>query len=325
MISSSSLATLIVASQLSLDPCTGTAAEGFFDCLDDVDGTSPMDKRKVVDNMLQGASIALAIAFSMAADLPPMRMEVASGPVATSDTSDYNVVENDNVKALWSQRPRLSRRTKLSNLFQTAEKWEEVPVLQGCDDGQGSLSSAGTPVKQLPKISTRRQRRASDKSRANYSDFCDNDLSRQIEAMVMEAETAHENRRAKKSNHVIAQSLIKTPVKNEKSIEMKVEKLSTPAKEPLHFDLVRSNTTKSICLSPIPHSSEPLQLLRNAFQTPTKKNDHVPEMTPCDSLASMASDYSFDSRSSFGSFSPTPQKKSWNFSAQRNAEWSILE
>merc|ERR1712087_76976 len=45
---------------------------------------------------------------------------------------------------------------------------------------------------------TRRQRRPYDTDSCNYSDFCDNDFSRQIEAMVFEVETAYANRRMKK-------------------------------------------------------------------------------------------------------------------------------
>ena len=49
---------------------------------------------------------------------------------------------------------------------------------------------------------------ARNTSSTNYSDFCDNDISRQIEAMVSEVETTYANRCVKKPKHAINQSLL---------------------------------------------------------------------------------------------------------------------
>merc|ERR1712087_677571 len=82
---------------------------------------------------------------------------------------------------------------------------------------------------QQPRLSTRRQRRAYDTSTRNYSDFCNTALSRQIEAMVLEVESAYENRHVTKSKQIINQesctdteqacgtNLTLTRIKNESS------------------------------------------------------------------------------------------------------------
>jgi len=330
MIDSSALATLLIASRLSLDSSAGTEATDCDDGVDDRDDVGDMqDQTYTVDKIFQGASIALAVAFSVSAHLDPT--DRADGETGQTVEHGYHAVDNNNVTALWDQRPRFPRRMKLSNLFQAAEEWEDVPVLQGCDASQDLLSTPSAKIREPQKISTRRQRRSKDKSRCNYSDFCDNDLSRQIEGMVMEVETAYANRHVKKSKHVIAQTPIQASIKKEEKVcttgtsvaMMKDEELFTPTKNLLQvFNLVGGKTAKTISLSPSPPSIK--SQLHHAGK-PTDVNDGVPQMTPCDSLASLSSDYSIGSTSSLSSFGVTPQKKTWNFSRQRNADWSILE
>ena len=55
------------------------------------------------------------------------------------------------------------------------------------------------PSEKRPRITSRRQRRGNARASCDDSDFCNNDLARQIEAMVLEAETAFENRHVKKT------------------------------------------------------------------------------------------------------------------------------
>merc|ERR1712087_1061376 len=200
--------------------------------------------------------------------------------------------------------------------------------------------------KQQPRISTRRQRRAYDTSSRNYSDFCNTALSRQIEAMVSEVESAYENRHVRKSKHVInqqtctdtehsmtkgvEQDLTLKRIKNEpsSSLTKSLFQNTTPDKStsaisknnPFQMPLGdHQKTSKSI------EDTPRFQRLRRALQTVQESDDDVPAMKPCDSLASLSSDSSIRTRSSLDLLDMSPSKKPWMPSPRRNAGWAIME
>ena len=167
------------------------------------------------------------------------------------------------------------------------------------------------PSKKRLRITSRRQRRGKDKTSCHDSDFCNNDLARQIEAMVLEVETAFENRHVKKSNRSAAQLLsaefsIIEEVKQASSANKTLETIddslpSIPAKKPF-----LEKTLEAIKDTPSTPNWYLLQLLHRTFQT-QHDHDDVPAMTTCDSdsLVSVSSDYSISTRSSSGLLSLT--------------------
>eukprot|EP00579_Thalassiosira_antarctica_P010285 CAMPEP_0201915382 /NCGR_PEP_ID=MMETSP0903-20130614/5310_1 /ASSEMBLY_ACC=CAM_ASM_000552 /TAXON_ID=420261 /ORGANISM="Thalassiosira antarctica, Strain CCMP982" /LENGTH=305 /DNA_ID=CAMNT_0048450971 /DNA_START=176 /DNA_END=1093 /DNA_ORIENTATION=+ len=187
-----------------------------------------------------------------------------------------------------------------------------------------------SPGEERPRITSRRQRRGKDKTSCYDSDFCNNDLARQIEAMVLEAETAFENRHVTKSS--VAQllstecSIIKEAEQarsNDKTLESTKNSLfSITAKNTLQVDTLETNKDNL----PSTPNWYPLQLLHRTFQTQTQqKHDDVPSMTKSDSLVSVSSDHSTSARSSSDLLNLTPTKKARKMSPQPNAEWAIIE
>lgn len=177
-----------------------------------------------------------------------------------------------------------------------------------------------TPVAKPSTFTTRRQRRARDTSSCNYSDFCDNDLSRQIEAMVLEVETAFDHRHVKKSEHIIATHLSSkySITKKVKQDVLKCDVPSTPLK---------STFEAMVKGKPIDSTKTSFGLLRRMFETQPGHGDAIPEMKPCDSLISLSSNRSsmMGTRSSSDFLSVLTSRKPRNMSAQSNAEWAIIE
>lgn len=139
----------------------------------------------------------------------------------------------------------------------------------------------GTSATPVMITTTRRQRRFNDTSSCNYSDFSNNDLSRQIEAMVLEEETAYNNRRAKKSQYIdIAQQQ-----SNMKTFEfIKDNALVTPTST---MNSCRENAFKSAkedASSTSTQNESPVYLLLSGmFQTKQGQlGDVMPDMKPCD-------------------------------------------
>jgi len=183
-------------------------------------------------------------------------------------------------------------------------------------------------VESLPKIkTTRRRRRKQDKSSANYSEFCDNDLSRQIEAMALEVETAFENRHLnlKKSRQSASELLLNDyPVAKELEVQVakEVESSSSGAVE----GAVRPKACEPIKDEPLTQNSIPVPVIQRMTNKKLGFNNGVPAMVASDSLASFASNYSFNTRSrsdfaSMASFKKTQKM----YSSQPNAEWAIIE
>merc|ERR1712087_610449 len=212
------------------------------------------------------------------------------------------------------------------------------------DHLQKSLASDATLDR--PRISTRRQRRAYGASSDNYSDFCDTDLSRRIEAMVVEVEAAYENRHVTKSKHVIDQHVVRTEPTCRKSLGPKRTKNASPS--PQMNRLSQNMTSESVESRPPSatgkNTSFPMslrkqqktmnsikdrpgfQLLRRALQSIQESDDDVPAMKPCDSLASLSSNHSISTRSSSGFLNALPPKKTWASPPPRgNADWAIME
>ena len=74
------------------------------------------------------------------------------------------------------------------------------------------------PSEKRPRITSRHQRRGNDRASCYDSDFCNNDLTRQIGAMVLEAETDFENRHVKKPKRSASQ-LLSTECSSIKEVE----------------------------------------------------------------------------------------------------------
>jgi len=178
-------------------------------------------------------------------------------------------------------------------------------------------------VEVLPKVtSTRRQRRSQDKCSANYSDFCDNDLSRQIEAMALEVETAFENRYLSVKNS--RQSAAELLLTDFQVVEENEAELSSGSE--LVESLVEVEVCKPIEEEPCTLSSYPVPVLQRMSPKKLDFNNDMPTMVASDSLASFASDYSLDSRSSSDFASMASFKKTQKmYSSQSNAEWAIIE
>ncbi len=351
MIHSSSLATLVVASRLCCDVCTGFSSEEHADGLDGDKHGYVTDRRDSVDHRLYVASIVLAIAFS-----------VATTPI----------VDDLDVRVRRTRRARLHGRRKSRKSLQlpSKHKWDDVPELSAYDDLESSSNQAHVR-EESRRLSTRRQRRVHDTSSRNYSDFCDNALSRQIEAMTSYVEKAYENRHVEESKHVINQSfsstnLIVNGLKRSDRIRearsmSNMHTLTRPPKNPLSDEKkgwvfqpiqrtvvkstkdsnnIRKNNSfhlKAAISQPVKNTTLKLtkdvnivqgkthfDLLRRTLQPIQTCND-VPAMTPCDSLASFSSDYSLGSRSSADFLSYAPTKRAGNVSRRGNAEWAIIE
>jgi len=184
--------------------------------------------------------------------------------------------------------------------------------------------TATAPVAKSTTFTTRRQRRASDTSSCNYSDFCDNDLSRQIEAMVLEVETAFDHRHLKKSEHIIATHL-SSQYSITKKMEEEVLKCVVPITHPRStFEALVKKPVKG---EPNDSTENSFGLLRSMFETQLGRGDSIPKMKPCDSLISLSSSRSsmMSSRSSSDFLSVLSIRKSRSMSAQGNAEWAIIE
>ena len=69
----------------------------------------------------------------------------------------------------------------------------DVDTIEACNE-PFETGIAASPIVKQPRITTRRQRRTYDTTFCNYSDFCNNGLSQQIESMVLEVESVYANR-----------------------------------------------------------------------------------------------------------------------------------
>mmetsp|Transcript_29723 Transcript_29723/g.62048 ORF Transcript_29723/g.62048 Transcript_29723/m.62048 type:complete len:212 (+) Transcript_29723:813-1448(+) len=165
--------------------------------------------------------------------------------------------------------------------FVSASSSEADTNFAAVDEKVFQLTGSATPV---VITTTRRQRRVNDTSSCNYSDFCNNDLSRQIEAMVLKEETAYNNRHAKNSQYIgIAQQQ-----SNRKTFEViKDNVLLTPTTT---MNSCRENAFKSAkedAPSTSTQNQSPVHLLLSRI-IPTKQGqlgDMMPDMKPCDSPA----------------------------------------
>jgi len=194
-------------------------------------------------------------------------------------------------------------------------------VLLSCSSAAASTGVVSPRIENPTRTTTRRQRRSQDTSTCNYSDFCENDVSRQIEAIALEVETAYKNRRMKKvqSKTVTQSSFSKYPIVKEvdkaSSIEMTPEVVKV-----VPISRVKNTYVKNTHIAP---NKKSMHLLHRMFNT--KPEDDVPSMRACDSSMSLSSDYSVSSRLNSDFFSMSPMKKTRNFSPQSNAEWAIIE
>jgi hypothetical protein len=246
---------------------------------------------------------------------PKSRLSIMPDVITCHDTTDESDYCNDDETFVSTLCNSPSAPTPEADTIAASDKPFEVGIV---------TPPSGKP----PRITTRRQRRANDTSSCYYSDFCNNDLSRQIEAMVFEVETAYENRHVKKPKHSVAQhsstdcSSIKE-VEQASSADNSLEMIkdtasSTPVKNPL-----QDKTLKTIKDTPSTPNKNPLQLLHRMFET-QQEYDAVPTMKACDSLVSLSSEYSISTRSSSDNLSLAPTKKARKISPQPNAEWAII-
>lgn len=185
------------------------------------------------------------------------------------------------------------------------------------------------PSEERARITSRRQRRHKEKTSCYDSDFCNNDLAREIEAMVLEAETAFDNRHVTKrsvTQLLSTECSIIKEVEQASSTDQTLETIednlpSIPAKNTPQEKT--SETIKDTLSTP---NWYPFQLLHRTFQTQRQhEHDDVPAMTQCDSLVSVSGDYLMSTRSSSDLLSLTSTKKTRKMSPQPNAEWAIIE
>merc|ERR1712127_1016742 len=194
----------------------------------------------------------------------------------------------------------------------------------------------------------------------NFSDFCDTDLSRQLEAMVADVETAYANRPTVKNskalqksystNHLVSsrssrssmsltsmtQSTVKPFTLTRPTKNILREKMNGAVSKPLpvqtsllnmmkHANVMQKNNPFQKITKDAKNlrGDDHFQLLRRTLQLSHKQSD-VPKMTACNSLASAFSDVSMFSRTS-SEFLRSTVKKTRNAPSRPNAEWAIIE
>jgi len=194
-----------------------------------------------------------------------------------------------------------------------------------------------TPPKERQPRASSRRRRSRQQSSHYDSDFCNNDLACQIEAMVLGVETVYENRHLKESkttpDHCFRDHFLS-------SIENSINKVIHPepavstaeVRETLNVppstlrkcrsqDKMLENTRDT---SASRMGSGSSGILHRLFQTP-QSEDEAPAMISSDSFASLSSAHSTSSHSSMDLLTMTPVKKTGRLPAQRNAEWEMTE
>ena len=188
---------------------------------------------------------------------------------------------------------------------------------------------AVTPItKTNPRRTTPRSHCTS--SPYSTSDFCNNDLSRQIEAMVLEAETSYENRpkRSKPTNarHLSAEHSTIDEVGHSSSIvtnkslaTMKNIAFCTPTRKTIQDKTLE----KMKVVTPSPQSkSNALELFSRMFHA--QDSPCVPALMPVGSTISLSSEQS-TGRSSDNNFSLNRMKFVKNIAAtQRNETWTLF-
>ena len=321
---SSSLPTLAVVALLScrLHACSRTARASLGVGSDNT-SASVECQQKNVNVILNKASISFVVAFVVSTTLPSSRPLLNDIRVSPENNVNSEHAAEEPLQAVESVNAK-------APIFQTSDVVDLSVQFRG-DDNSFVLSNsvAVAPDRSAsrnplpPVLSTRRQRRAHDTTSCNYSDFCNTDISRLIEAMVHQAETAHANRRAKKSKSNVAhRSPSKHAVTRKLSQEVSLEP-DQVTKNKLTDGAIATRVNSRYIKGPIHKPNEnPSHLLGPMFQD--NMDDDVPAMTSCDSM-SLASDHSFSTRCSFDTVSISPMKSRKSLSSLRNAEWPIIE
>jgi len=291
-----------------LPVCPPQGKESPFDGGDDARATT----QHQLNSMLRVASLSLATVF--VATLACKSSEKKTSP-QQSPKKSCKAANRTNV------RPSLSRVPDVVDICVRFRGDDNAFVISSTTSSDSVASDLEVP---LTPITTRRQRRAHDTSECNYSDFCDNDLSRQIEAMALDVETTHANRRTSRrtkktssaSEQSVAEKRDQAPIVKPSPEVVRVECTPAPAAE--NLDIRDTHCTPN---------KNSLHLLRQMFNK--KLEDDVPAMRSCDSMSLSSS---FSSRSSLStlSLSPvklsmSPMKKLRSLSPQPNAEWAIME
>jgi len=323
---------LIVLSLLSCRSCVGSAGGKDIPGICGDDASATIRQRNILNNMLCSASFSFAIAFIMATTLPPSSLILD----LTREPSEEIEIPLDQPKKPSLAVNRADSKPKISAVAYDADL---LSVQFNGDDNSFVLSSSGSASASdvlFPRsgnsttISTRRQRRAQETMACNYSDFCDNNLSRQIEAMVSEIESAHEDRRTKKINgsnprrpsseYSVAEELCQAA-----SVETIREVIKEEAPTPISKDLYMKDVHYAR------NNNNSFHLLRRMLNRKLEDDDDVPAMRACDSMSLSSSEFSFSTRSSCTrssceTLSMTPMQKSRHYlSLQPNAEWAIIE
>ena len=237
-------------------------------------------------------------------------------------------------------------------LFETSVCIErDADIVEHCNDDDTFLTAKSIPESVTPRvdaivfplhdksfdigavtpITKTNPRRTTPRSYCtSSSDFCNNDLSRQIEAMVLEAETSYENRpkRSKPTNarHLSAEhSTIyevghsSNTVTTKSLVTMKNIAFCTPTRKTIQDKTLE----KMKLVTPSPRSkSNALELFSRMFHA--QDSPGVPALMPVGSTTSLSSELS-TGRSSDNNFSLNRMKFVKNIAAtQRNETWTLF-
>jgi hypothetical protein len=184
-------------------------------------------------------------------------------------------------------------------------------------------------VTPIMKTNSRRTTLRSPCTSASYStsDFCNNDLARQIEAMVLEAEISYENRpkRSRPSaawyasaEHATIDEVEHSNRANESLVTIKNNEFSTPSRKTIEI------LEKMKVVTPSPQSRRyAVELFSRMFHA--QDSADVPALRPVGSTASLSSEFSFDARYSDDNFSLKRMKLVKNIAArQQNEAWTLF-
>lgn len=324
-----SLPTLAVVALLSCRPhaCSSSDRASFGAGRDNA-SASVECRHKHLNAMFYEASFSFVVAFVVSTTLPSSRPLTNN----TCESPENNMNSELSPRELFPAADRIHAK---STMFQMLDVVDMNVQFHG-DDNSFVLSKSvavapdrSTSRNRIPSvISARRHRRAQDTTSCNYSDFCNNDISRQIEAMVNHVESDYANRRTKKNkSNVARKSLSKHVVARElqqvTSLESDQVTKNNIARGPVRDDVTITRANSCYIQDPLyKPNREPSHLLGYVFHE--NMDDDVPAMRSCDSM-SLTSDHSFSTRSSSGTIGVSPMKLTRNVSAQRNTEWPIIE
>ena len=281
-------------------------------------------QRNVLNSIFCGASLSLVTAFVVVSTLPPSLFVLPFARKSLEENTTPQHLPTPCSKPCSAANETDSKST----LFHVPEV-VDLSVQFRHDDNSFVLSSscysasdALVPRTRKPTpVTTRRQRRAQETSTCNYSDFCDNDLTRQIEAMVLEVETAYANRGTKNTQDIAAQpSIPEYLFAQDPDQAVNADTTVKVITDDAHVHRAKNSYPQDTDYS---HNNKSLHILRQIFNKNLK--DDVPAMRMCDDSMSLSSDYSFSTRSSLETLSTSPTKRLRNLSPQPNAEWSIIE